>query len=292
MRAEYSISTDTSCDFPLEYVKQHQLPLVTLFYSIDGVTGENGCPSSDVLKNFYDKMRAGSMTKTQQASIEDTEKVFREILKEGKDILHIAFSSGLSGTANAARLAAENMMEEFPERKIIVIDSLCASLGQGLLVDYALKLQQQGKTMEETAKWLEDHIQNICHLFTVEDLKYLQRGGRISKTTALVGTMIGIKPVLHVDPEGKLVSISKVRGRKQSIQALVNKMEENIGKYRGEKQPIFISHGDCIEDANYLAELVKERFGYDEFLINDVGPTIGAHSGPGTLALFFMGETR
>lgn len=290
--AEYIISTDTSCDFPLEYVKQHQLPLVTLFYSIDGVTGENGCPSSDVLKNFYDKMRAGSMTKTQQASIEDTEKVFREILKEGKDILHIAFSSGLSGTANAARLAAENMMEEFPERKIIVIDSLCASLGQGLLVDYALKLQQQRKTMEETAKWLEDHIQNICHLFTVEDLKYLQRGGRISKTTALVGTMIGIKPVLHVDPEGKLVSISKVRGRKQSIQALVNKMEENIGKYRGEKQPIFISHGDCIEDANYLAELVKERFGYDEFLINDVGPTIGAHSGPGTLALFFMGETR
>lgn len=290
--AEYIISTDTSCDFPLEYVKQHQLPLVTLFYSIDGVTGENGCPSSDVLKNFYDKMRAGSMTKTQQASIEDTEKVFREILQEGKDILHIAFSSGLSGTANAARLAAENMMEEFPERKIIVIDSLCASLGQGLLVDYALKLQQQGKNMEETAKWLEDHIQNICHLFTVEDLKYLQRGGRISKTTALVGTMIGIKPVLHVDPEGKLVSISKVRGRKQSIQALVNKMEENIGKYRGEKQPIFISHGDCIEDANYLAELVKERFGYDEFLINDVGPTIGAHSGPGTLALFFMGETR
>lgn len=290
--AEYIISTDTSCDFPLEYVKQHQLPLVTLFYSIDGVTGENGCPSSDVLKNFYDKMRAGSMTKTQQASIEDTEKVFREILQEGKDILHIAFSSGLSGTANAARLAAENMMEEFPGRKTIVIDSLCASLGQGLLVDYALKLQQQGKTMEETAKWLEDHIQNICHLFTVEDLKYLQRGGRISKTTALVGTMIGIKPVLHVDPEGKLVSISKVRGRKQSIQALVNKMEENIGKYRGEKQPIFISHGDCIEDANYLAELVKERFGYDEFLINDVGPTIGAHSGPGTLALFFMGETR
>lgn len=290
--AEYIISTDTSCDFPLEYVKQHHLPLVTLFYSIDGVTGENGCPSSDVLKNFYDKMRAGSMTKTQQASIEDTEKVFREILQEGKDILHIAFSSGLSGTANAARLAAENMMEEFPGRKIIVIDSLCASLGQGLLVDYALKLQQQGKTMEETAKWLEDHIQNICHLFTVEDLKYLQRGGRISKTTALVGTMIGIKPVLHVDPEGKLVSISKVRGRKQSIQALVNKMEENIGKYRDEKQPIFISHGDCIEDANYLAELVKERFGYDEFLINDVGPTIGAHSGPGTLALFFMGETR
>ena len=237
-------------------------------------------------------MRAGSMTKTQQASIEDTEKVFREILKEGKDILHIAFSSGLSGTANAARLAAENMMEEFPERKIIVIDSLCASLGQGLLVDYALKLQQQGKTMEETAKWLEDHIQNICHLFTVEDLKYLQRGGRISKTTALVGTMIGIKPVLHVDPEGKLVSISKVRGRKQSIQTLVKYMEEHVGSFLKENDTIYISHGDCEEDAKYLAELVKEKFGIMKSMINHIGPVIGSHAGPGALALSFMGENK
>lgn len=289
---DYIISTDTSCDFPLEYVQQHQLPLITLFYSIDGETGQNGCPSEQAIKDFYNRMRAGAMTKTQQASIEDTEKLFREIVATGKDILHIAFSSGLSGTANAARLAAEAVMADFPERRIVVIDSLCASLGQGLLVHHALCKQQEGMSLDEVAQWVRDHVQNICHLFTVEDLKYLQRGGRISKTTALVGTMIGIKPVLHVDAEGKLVSLSKVRGRKQSIQALVDKMEQNIGSWKNEKQPIFISHGDCMEDAQYLAKLVKERFGYEEFLINDVGPTIGAHSGPGTLALFFLGETR
>lgn len=290
--ADYVISTDTSCDFPLEYVQEHQLPLVTLFYSIDGVSGSNGCPNAEELKNFYDKMRAGAQTKTQQASIEDTEQVFREVAQQGKDLLHIAFSSGLSGTANAARLAAENIMEEFPDRKIVVIDSLCASLGQGLLVDYAIRQREQGKTLDETAQWVQEHIQNLCHLFTVEDLKYLQRGGRISKTTALVGTMIGIKPVLHVDEEGKLVPIAKVRGRKASVQALVQKMEENIGSFRQQKQTIFISHGDCLEDAKALAQMVKEKFGYDDFLINNVGPTIGSHSGPGTLALFFLGEKR
>lgn len=290
--ADYVISTDTSCDFPPEYVQEHQLPLVTLFYSIDGVSGSNGCPNAEELKNFYDKMRAGAQTKTQQASIEDTEQVFREVAQQGKDLLHIAFSSGLSGTANAARLAAENIMEEFPDRKIVVIDSLCASLGQGLLVDYAIRQREQGKTLEETAQWVQEHIQNLCHLFTVEDLKYLQKGGRISKTTALVGTMIGIKPVLHVDEEGKLVPIAKVRGRKASVQALVQKMEENIGSFRQQKQTIFISHGDCLEDAKALAQMVKEKFGYDDFLINNVGPTIGSHSGPGTLALFFLGEKR
>lgn len=290
--ADYIITTDTSCDFPLDYVQQHQLPLVTLFYSIDGVQGSNGCPTDEELKVFYDKMRAGAETKTQQASFEESIQLFREVLSQGKDLLHIAFSSGLSGTANTMRIAAESLKEEFPDRKIIVVDSLCASLGQGLLVDYALRLQQEGKTIGEVEQWLEENIQHLCHLFTVDDLKYLQRGGRISKTTALLGTMIGIKPVLHVDTEGKLVPLSKVRGRKQSIQALVDKMEENIGSYRGQKQRIFISHGDCVEDANYLAKLVQERFGYDEFLINNVGATIGAHSGPGTLALFFLGETR
>ncbi len=290
--ASYVISTDTSCDFPLDYVQQHQIPLVSLYYSIDGKDGVNGCPKSEELKTFYQKMREGAETKTQQASVEDTEKLFRQILETGSDVLHIAFSSGLSGTANAARLAAETLREEFPDRKIIVIDSLCASLGQGLLVDYALRMKDEGKSMEETAQWVQDHLQNICHLFTVDDLKYLQRGGRISKTTALLGTMIGIKPVLHVDEEGKLVPLSKVRGRKQSIQALVDKMEQNIGSYRSQKQPIFISHGDCEEDAKYLAGLVKERFGYDECLINIIGPTIGAHAGPGTLALFFLGDVR
>ena len=290
--ADYMITSDTSCDFPLEYVQQHQLPVVSLFYSIDGVSGSNGCPSSEELKTFYDKMRQGAQTKTQQASIEDTEAVFREVLQQGKDLLHIAFSSGLSGTANAARLAADNLREEFPDRKIEVIDSLCASLGQGLLVDYALRMQQQGKTMEETAQWVKEHIQNLCHLFTVEDLKYLQRGGRISKTTALLGTMIGIKPVLHVDEQGKLVPIAKVRGRKQSIQALVQHMEEKVGRFLPQNDTIYISHGDCMEDALYLAELVKEKFGIVKAMIHHIGPVIGSHAGPGALTLSFMGESK
>ena len=288
--ADYMITSDTSCDFPLEYVQQHQLPVVSLFYSIDGVSGSNGCPSSEELKTFYDKMRQGAQTKTQQASIEDTEAVFREVLQQGKDLLHIAFSSGLSGTANAARLAADNLREEFPDRKIEVIDSLCASLGQGLLVDYALRMQQQGKTMEETAQWVKEHIQNLCHLFTVEDLKYLQRGGRISKTTALLGTMIGIKPVLHVDDEGHLINVGKARGRKSSIQALADKMGQL--QIPGENDTVFICHGDCIEDAKYLESLVKERYGVKNVLIYYTGAVIASHSGPGTLALFFIGEHR
>ena len=288
--ASYVISTDTSCDFPLDYVQRHQIPLVSLYYSIDGKDGVNGCPKSEELKTFYQKMREGAETKTQQASVEDTEKLFRQILETGSDVLHIAFSSGLSGTANAARLAAETLREDFPDRKIIVIDSLCASLGQGLLVDYALRMKDEGKSMEETAQWVQDHLQNICHLFTVDDLKYLQRGGRISKTTALLGTMIGIKPVLHVDEEGKLVPLSKVRGRKQSIQALVDKMEQTA--IDPAAQTVFISHGDCLEDAEFVAGEVRRRLGVKTVHINYVGPVIGNHSGPGTMALFFLGSER
>lgn len=290
--ASYVISTDTSCDFPLDYVQRHQIPLVSLYYSIDGKDGVNGCPKSEELKTFYQKMREGSETKTQQASVEDTEKLFRQILETGSDVLHIAFSSGLSGTANAARLAAETLREEFPDRKIIVIDSLCASLGQGLLVDYALRMKDEGKSMEETAQWVQDHLQNICHLFTVDDLKYLQRGGRISKTTALLGTMIGIKPVLHVDEEGKLVPLSKVRGRKQSIQSLVKYMEEHAGAFLKQNDKVYITHGDCLEEAQYLAQLVKEKFGIAKAMINHIGPVIGSHAGPGALALSFMGESK
>lgn len=291
--AEYMISTDTSCDFPYEYVQQHQLPLVTLFYSIDDVMGPDGSPTLENLKSFYNKMRQGALTKTQQASIEDTEKLFRTILSKGVDLLHIAFSSGLSGTANAARLAAETLKEEFPDRKIMVVDSLCASMGQGLLVDSAIRMKEAGKSIEEVAQWLEENIPHLCHLFTVEDLKYLQRGGRISKATALVGTMIGIKPVLHVDDEGKLVPLAKWYAAESSLlQALVDGMEQQIGSYRDSKQRIFISHGDCEEDARYVAELVKQRFGYEDFMISFIGPTIGSHSGPGTVALFFMGEKR
>ena len=288
--AEYMISTDTSCDFPYEYVQQHQLPLVTLFYSIDDVMGPDGSPTLENLKSFYNKMRQGALTKTQQASIEDTEKLFRTILSKGVDLLHIAFSSGLSGTANAARLAAETLKEEFPDRKIMVVDSLCASMGQGLLVDSAIRMKEAGKSIEEVAQWLEENIPHLCHLFTVEDLKYLQRGGRISKTTALVGTMIGIKPVLHVDDAGHLIPMEKVRGRKASLDALVAHMEKDA--VDPASQTVFISHGDCRADAEYVADLVREKFGTQDIRIHSIGPVIGSHSGPGTVALFYLGRTR
>ena len=183
-------------------------------------------------------------------------------------------------------------MEEHPEYKVCVVDSLCASLGQGLLVHKAVQLKKQGKGMEEIVDWLENNKLHLCHVFTVDDLNHLYRGGRVSRTAAFLGTLANIKPMLHVDNEGRLIPLSKVRGRKKSINTLVSMMEERIGSYREENDEIFISHGDCLEDAEYLRKLIEEKFGIQSFLIDYVGPTIGAHSGPGTLALFFMGEKR
>ena len=190
------------------------------------------------------------------------------------------------------RLAAEELKEEYPDRKISVVDSLCASLGEGLFVYKAVQMKEAGASMEEVAAWLEEHKQNFCHVFTVDDLFHLYRGGRVSKAAAIVGTMINLKPLLHVDDEGHLIPLSKVRGRKKSLATLVSMMEERIGSWKDKNDIIFISHGDCEEDAQYVAKLVREKFGYESFLINTIGATIGTHSGPGTVALFFMGEYR
>ena len=187
---------------------------------------------------------------------------------------------------------AEELSEKYPDRKIIVIDSLCASLGEGLLVHKAVTLKEQGHTLEETADWIEANKLHLVHNFTVNDLFHLYRGGRVSKTAAFLGTMISLKPLLHVDDEGHLIPLSKVRGRKKSLIALVDAMEKQIGSWRDKNDTIFISHGDCIEDAQYVADLIKDRFGYESFLINHVGPTIGAHTGPGVVALFYMGDYR
>ena len=208
------------------------------------------------------------------------------------DILHLAFSSGLSGSCNSARIAANELKESYPDRKITVVDSLCASLGEGLFVDYAVEMKKAGKDMEEIAGWLEEHKLNFCHVFTVDDLNHLYRGGRVSKAAAVLGTMINIKPVLHVDNEGHLIPLGKVRGRKKSLIKLVDMMEERIGSFRYRQTKIFISHGDCLEDAEFVKQLVQERFGYQDFLINMIGATIGTHSGPGTVALFFLGDHR
>ena len=234
------------------------------------------------------------MPTTSQINPEEAREYFEEYIKTDKEILHLAFSSGLSGTYNNMRIAAEEIMEEHPDCRIIVVDSLCASMGEGLFVHKAVKLRDEGKTIEETADWLRTNVQNFVHVFTVDDLFHLYRGGRVSKTAAVIGTMAGIKPKLHVDSEGHLIVIGKVRGRKKSLNALVDYMDEKMGSYLSENRQdyVFISHGDALEDAEYVRDQIKERFGISNFLINHIGPTVGAHSGPGTIALFFMGESR
>lgn len=287
---DYVITTDNTADLPYEYYRQNQVEYLYLSYTMEGKNYKKDQEMDP--KEFYQRMRTGSMPTTSQVNAEEAKEEWRPILEQGKDILHLAFSSGLSGSYNNAMLAAADLREEYPERNITVIDSLCASLGEGLFVDKAVQMKNEGKSMEETAAWLEEHKWNFCHVFTVDDLNHLYRGGRVSRAAAVLGTMINIKPVLHVDDEGHLIPVGKVRGRKKSLIKLVDMMEERIGSYRKEKQRIFISHGDCPEDAEYVAGLVKERFGYDDFLIHIIGPTIGAHSGPGTIALFFLGDHR
>ena len=241
-------------------------------------------------KVFYDKLRAGALPTTSAANPEDTAALFRTFAEQGKDLLHVAFSSGLSSTSDAAQIAAQMVMEEYPQRKIIVVDSLCASMGQGFLVHQAVKLRDAGETLEDTARKVTDLRLNVVHNFTVDDLGHLHRGGRVSKATAVVGSLMGIKPILHVDDEGHLTSVGKVRGRKASIQALADRMEEQMKGF--DNPEVFISHGDCPEDAQTLADMVRTRFGIDTIMIGYIGPVIGTHSGPGTLALFFFGSPR
>lgn len=287
---EYVITTDNNADLPDEYYTEHGVGCTYLSYTMDGkhYSHENFMP----VEEFYEKMRQGSLPTTAQVNPDEVKRLFEPYLKEGKDILHIAFSSGLSGTYNSCRIAAQELMEEYPERSVIVVDSLGASLGQGLLVYLAQKKKEEGEDMETVARWTEEHRNNIVHLFTVDDLNHLYRGGRVSKTTAVLGGMLNIKPVLHVDNEGKLIPIGKVRGRKKSLLELASLMDKKIGSYAASCDTIFISHGDCREEAEFLASKVKEKYQIKTEIINHVGAVIGAHSGPGTMALFFVGDVK
>lgn len=286
----FVITTDTCCDLPENYIKENGLGVVTLFYNMKGVS--YGGEKEMEVKEFYDMMRGGEMPTTMAANPEDLRKMFTKYLSEGKDVLHLAFSSELSSSCGNAVVTAREVNEEYADHKVIVIDTLSASLGQGLVVHKALELRKQGKSIEETAEWVEANRLHFCHQFTVDDLNHLYRGGRVSKLTAVAGTLIKIKPILHVSDEGKLIPIGKTRGRKKSLQTLVDNMERTIGSFKDKNDIVFISHGDSLEDAQYVAGLVKEKFGIENFLINPVSPTIGAHSGPGTIALFYMGDRR
>jgi DegV family protein with EDD domain len=287
----FLITTDTTADLPEDYLTKHNIDTLSLTYTLEGVTYDREHPLD--VKEFYNTMRNGSLPTTSQVNPETAKTTLKDIAEKNQcDILHIAFSSGLSGSYGSVRIAVQELEEEnFPYR-ILVVDSLCASLGEGLLVHKAVTMRDQGASLDETAKWLEENKLHIVHNFTVDDLNHLYRGGRVSKTAAFIGTIVNIKPILHVDNEGHLIPLSKVRGRKKSLISLVDSMEKQMGSYRDQNNIVFISHGDSVEDAKFVAKLIKERFGIESFLINYVGPTIGAHSGPGTIALFYMGEYR
>ncbi len=287
----FKIVTDSTADLPAEYLKENDIFEFFLPATIAGKTyhSQVELPS----KTFYTMMRNGEKTSTSQVNPEEAKEGLLKLIDEGcKEILYIAFSSGLSGTYNSARLAADEILETNKDVKIIVIDTKAASLGEGLLVYYAVEMRKQGKSIDEVAAWVEEHKLNLVHVFTVDDLNHLYRGGRVSRSAALIGTVLNIKPVLHVDDEGHLIPLGKVRGRKKSLLELVNLMEKQIGSYAGKNDIFFVSHGDCPEDAEFVCEEVKKRFGIQSSVVNILGFTIGAHAGPGTVALFFLGDKR
>ena len=284
----YKIITDTACDYPTHMYQELDLiavPLTVLY------KGESYTEYSEAwLKEMFSGLRAGEVASTSAVNPDGWTKAIEPVLQAGQDALVLTFSSGLSATYQSAVIAAKELNETYPDRKVLVVDTLCASLGQGLLVWYACKKRDAGMSLEELAAWCEKNRFNLCHWFTVDNLMFLKRGGRISAATALLGTMLKIKPVLHVDNEGHLINISKVRGRKASIDALAAKMGQT--QLPGENDTVFICHGDCQADAEYLAQQVKEKYGVQDVLIYYVGAVIGSHSGPGTLALFYLGQHR
>ena len=289
--SEYVLITDSSADLSQEMVQELGVTVLPLSFTIQGKVYRNYPDNREMdLPLFYDMLRAGELATTSAVNVAEYTQAVEPILQEKKDVLILAFSSGLSSTYQASVLAAEELREKYPDRKIYTVDTLCASLGQGLLVYLAVQEQRKGRSIEEVRDWAESTKLHLCHQFTVDDLHFLKRGGRISATTAVVGSMLQIKPVLHVDNEGHLINIGKARGRQASLKALVDKMEKTVTE-EGRKT-VFISHGDCRKDAVTVADMVRERFGTQDIRINYVGPVIGAHSGPGTLALFYLGTER
>lgn len=287
----YVIITDSSADLPVSLIQQLDLEVLPLTFAIDTESHLNYPDEREMrFSDFYATLRGGAMVKTSAVNIDSFLEIMRPHLEAGKDVLYLGFSSGLSATYNSGRLAAEELQAEYPDRKILTVDTLCASLGQGMLVYLTAKKREEGATIEEAAAFAEDAKLHICHWFTVDDLFFLKRGGRVSAATALIGSALGIKPVLHVDNEGHLINVAKARGRRNSIAALAEHMRnEGIDTA---SQTIFISHGDCLADAEYLAGLIREGLGVQDIRFFDIGPVVGAHTGPGTVALFFYAEHR
>ena len=287
--SDYVIVTDSSADLPASLVQELGVEVLPLSFTVQGKTYHNYPDDREMdPKVFYKMLRDGEMATTSAVNVAEYTAMLEPLLQAGKDVLVLAFSSGLSTTYQSSVIAVNELAEQYPDRKICTVDTLCASLGQGLLVWHAAQEQKKGKSLEEVRDWVEENKLRLCHWFTVDDLHFLKRGGRISAATAVVGTMLSIKPVLHVDDEGHLISMGKARGRGASLTALVDHMEQTVT----DVDTVFISHGDCLADAEKVAADVKKRFGTRDVVINTIGPVIGAHAGPGTVALFFLGTKR
>lgn len=288
----FEIVTDSSANLTDAMIAEYGLHILPLRFMTDGEEYQSFTEGErSELKKFYTLMRQGKVFTTSLPYPDKSEQKFRELLDSGRDVLYIGFSSGLSGTYGAMAAILDNLKGEFPERKIMHVDTLAAAMGEGLLVYKAAKMAAEGATIEETWQWVEDHKLQLAHWFTVEDLMYLFRGGRVSRTSAWAGSLLNIKPVLHVDDEGKLIPVDKVRGRKKSIMTMVDHMEKSALAPVAD-QTVFISHGDCEDDLMILVEELRKRFGCTDIQWNILDPVIGAHSGPGTLALFFMANSR
>ena len=289
--SDYVLMTDSSCDLPAALAEKMELSVLPLYVDVDGQKYVNYLDEREIsFREIYAKLRTKCPAKTSAVNFNDFLEPMEAALRAGRDVLYIGFSSGLSSTFDAGAAAARELAERYPERKVYAVDSLCASMGQGLMVYLAWMQKQQGKTIEQVRDYVEDNKLHLCHWFTIDDLMFLKRGGRISGATAVVGSMLSIKPVMHVDNDGHLIKVATARGRKASLKALADKAGE-LGVDLG-IQTVFISHGDCLDDANYLADIMRTRFGVKEVVISYVGPVIGAHSGPGTVALFFLGRER
>ena len=289
--SDFVILTDSSADLSAQLAEELDVQVLPLTVTIGGREYRDWPDHRELDPGqFYARLRGGELATTAGVNVASYVEILEPLLQAGRDVLILAFSSGLSTTYNSSAVAVQELGEKYPERKLYTVDTLCASQGQGLMVWYAAQQRALGWSIEEVRDWVESHRLNLCHQFTVDDLYFLKRGGRVSAAAAVVGSMLHIKPVLHVDNEGHLINIGRVRGRQASLKALVDRMEETA--IDSGSLTVFISHGDCLDDARTVADMVKKRFGVQDVFINYVGPVIGAHSGPGTVALFYMGTAR
>ena len=288
---DYVILTDSCCDLSAEMAAELGVEVLPLSLQMGDRTYRNYLDGREIgFHEFYERVRSGELATTSAVNVGEFEEKMREILKTGKDILSISFSSALSTTYQSSVIAAEELKDEFPDAKILTVDSLCASLGQGLFVYLCAQEQKKGKTIDEVKTFAEETKGRVCHWFTVDDLMYLKRGGRISATTAVLGTVMQIKPVMHMDNDGHLANVTKARGRKAALKALAQKLADTA--INPAEQTVFICHGDCIEDAEYTAEQIRALTPVKDIIINYVGPVIGAHTGPGVISVFFVGTHR